>query len=117
LDEVVGLAGEKGALYWKAQGTLEQGWLFALTGKASDAVHKIISGLAEWQSTGSTLLMPFNLSCLARAYAELGKFDGAWRCIGEAMRGCGAIRESNKRPTIYSRRSTAGSPRASTRSI
>jgi hypothetical protein len=24
-------------------------------------------------------------SCLARAYAELGKFDDAWRCIGEAM--------------------------------
>jgi predicted ATPase len=85
LDEVIGLAGEKAALYWKAQGMLEQGWLFALTGKASDAVHKITSGLAEWRSTGSTLLMPFNLSCLARAYAELGKFDDAWRCIGEAM--------------------------------
>jgi predicted ATPase len=85
LDEVIGLAGEKGALYWKAQGMLEQGWLFALTGKASDAVHKITSGLTEWRSTGSTLLMPFNLSCLARAYAELGKFDDAWRCIGEAM--------------------------------
>jgi predicted ATPase len=85
LDEIIGLAGEKGALYWKAQGMLEQGWLFALTGKASDAVHKITSGLAEWRSTGSTLLMPFNLSCLARAYAELGKFDDAWRCIGEAM--------------------------------
>lgn len=64
---------------------LEQGWLFALTGKASDAVHKITSGLTEWRSTGSTLLMPFNLSCLARAYAELGKFDDAWQCIGEAM--------------------------------
>ncbi|SHN78093.1 AAA family ATPase [Bradyrhizobium erythrophlei] len=85
LDEVIGLAGEKGALYWKAQGMLEQGWLSALTGKASDAVHKITSGLTEWRSTGSTLLMPFNLSCLARAYAELGKFDDAWRCIGEAM--------------------------------
>jgi class 3 adenylate cyclase/predicted ATPase len=84
LDEVVGLAGEKGALYWKAQGMLEQGWLFALTGKASDAVDRIIAGLTEWRSTGSTLLMPFNLSCLARAYAELGKFDDAWRCIGEA---------------------------------
>jgi class 3 adenylate cyclase/predicted ATPase len=85
LDEVIGLADEKGALYWKAQGMLEQGWLFALTGKASDAVHKITSSLAEWRSTGSTLLMPFNLSCLARAYAELGKFDDAWRRIGEAM--------------------------------
>ena len=28
--------------------------------------------------------MPFYLSCLARAHADLGKFDDAWRCIGEA---------------------------------
>ena len=24
-------------------------------------------------------------SCLAEAYAELGQFDDAWRCIGEAL--------------------------------
>ena len=29
--------------------------------------------------------MPFYLSFLARAHAELGKFDDAWRCISEAM--------------------------------
>ena len=29
--------------------------------------------------------MPLHLSYLARAYAELGQFDDAWRCIGEAM--------------------------------
>ena len=29
--------------------------------------------------------MPLWLSYLARAYAELGEFDDAWRCIGEAM--------------------------------
>ena len=29
--------------------------------------------------------MPFYLSYLARAHAELGQFDDAWRCIGEAM--------------------------------
>ena len=29
--------------------------------------------------------MPLYLSYLARAYAELGQFDDAWRCIGEAM--------------------------------
>ena len=28
--------------------------------------------------------MPLYLSYLARAYAELGQFDDAWRCIGEA---------------------------------
>ena len=31
------------------------------------------------------MFVPFYLSYLARAYAELGQFDDAWRCIGEAM--------------------------------
>jgi predicted ATPase len=29
--------------------------------------------------------LSFYLSYLARAYAELGQFDDAWRCISEAM--------------------------------
>ena len=29
--------------------------------------------------------MPLWLSYLARAHADLGQFDDAWRCIGEAM--------------------------------
>ena len=31
------------------------------------------------------LSMPSVLSNLASAYAALGKFDDAWRCVGEAM--------------------------------
>ena len=45
----------------------------------------ITSGLTAYRSTGATLCLPFYLSYLARAYAELGQFDDAWRCIGEAM--------------------------------
>ena len=29
--------------------------------------------------------MPFHLSHLARAHAKLGRFDDAWRCLGEAL--------------------------------
>ena len=64
---------------------LMQGCVFALTGKASDAVHMITSGITAFRSTGATMWMPLYLSYLARAYAELGQFDDAWRCIGEAM--------------------------------
>ena len=84
-DELAALADEKGALFWKAWGMMTQGCVFALTGKASDAVHKITSGITAVRSTGGTLWMPLRLSHLARAYAELGQFDDAWRCIGEAM--------------------------------
>ena len=84
-DEVVALADEKGALFWKALGMLNQGCVLALTGKASDAVQMITSGITAFRSTGATVVVPLYLSYLARAYAELGQFDDAWRCIGEAM--------------------------------
>jgi predicted ATPase len=64
---------------------LHQGGVLALTGKASEAVHTITSAITAWRSTGSTAFMPLYLSYLASAHAELGQFDNAWRCIGEAM--------------------------------
>jgi class 3 adenylate cyclase/predicted ATPase len=83
-DEVVALADEKGTLMWKALAMMNQGWLFALTGKASEAVHMIASGITALRSTGTTLWVPLLISYLARSHAELGQFDDAWRCIGEA---------------------------------
>jgi class 3 adenylate cyclase/predicted ATPase len=84
-DELAALTNEKGSWFWKALGMSLQGCLFALTGKASDAVQGITSGIAALRSTGSTLWMPLHSSYFARAYAELGQFDTAWRRIGEAM--------------------------------
>ena len=43
------------------------------------------SGITAWRSTGAKGWVPFWLSHLTKGYAELGKFDDAWRCIGEAM--------------------------------
>jgi predicted ATPase len=84
-DEVMPLADEKGALLWKAFGMLTRGCILAVTGKASDAVQSIIAGITAWQSTGASIHMPVWLSYLARANAEAGQFDDAWRCIGEAI--------------------------------
>jgi predicted ATPase len=64
---------------------MHEGCALALTSKASDAVHMITSGINAWRSTRATLHESLFLSHLARAYAELGQFDHAWRCIGEAM--------------------------------
>ena len=81
LDELIALADERG----KALGTAMRGWLFALTGKASDAVRAITSGMTSLRSTGATLYEPRHLRYLAMAYAELGQFDDAWRCIDDAI--------------------------------
>jgi predicted ATPase len=56
-----------------------------MIGKASDAVRAITLGISTYRSTGSTLYMPWYSSILARAYAELGQVDDAWRCVAEAM--------------------------------
>jgi predicted ATPase len=93
-DEVMTLAEEKGASMWKAAATAYQGLIFALTGKASDAVQKITGGISAFRSTGATVAGPLWLSHLATAYAELGQFDDAWRCVGDAMT---AVETTNER--------------------
>ena len=57
---------------------------FCAAGKAAHAVHNITSGLSAWQSTGARVWIPFYLSLVTEAYAAIGQFDDAWRCIGEA---------------------------------
>jgi predicted ATPase len=84
VDELHALADERDALLWKALATAMQGCLFALTGKSSDAVRTITSGITALGSTGTTLYVPLCLSNLTRAYADLGQFDEAWRCMDEA---------------------------------
>ena len=71
--------------FWKAPGTALRGGLFALTGKASDAVRAITSGITSLRSTGATLYEPWHLWHLAMAYAELGQPDDARRCIDDAI--------------------------------
>ncbi|HLZ03769.1 MAG TPA: adenylate/guanylate cyclase domain-containing protein [Bradyrhizobium sp.] len=85
IEEVEALADEKGSQFWKAIGMANQGCALALTGQTSRAVKMITSGLAAFRSTGSTLFTPWYLSNLAKAHAELGQFDDAWRCLDEAL--------------------------------
>jgi predicted ATPase len=84
-DELVALAAEKGTPFWKTIGIMFRGCASALVGRAADAVQAITAGLFAYRSMGSTLLVPFYTSCLARAHANLGQFDDARRCIGEAL--------------------------------
>src|SRR4029077_10820527 len=71
-----------------------QGCVLALSGKASDAVHVIASGITALRSTGATLYLPQHLSYLASAYAEVSQFEEAWRCISEAMTAVETTKES-----------------------
>jgi class 3 adenylate cyclase/predicted ATPase len=85
-DEAIALAEAKGgAPFWKARAMIERGCLSAFTGQPAHAVQVITSEIGSYRSTGATLYMPWNLSSLASAHADLGQLDDAWRCVREAM--------------------------------
>jgi predicted ATPase len=84
-QELVALSEAKGAPFWKAFGMMSQGSVLALAGKASDATEMLVSGISAWRTTGAIVWLPLFLPRLARAHAELGQFEAAWRYIGEAM--------------------------------
>src|SRR5262249_38503834 len=48
--------------------------------------RRLTSGRTALRSTGATTYAPRFPTNLARAYADLGQLDDAWRCIGEATR-------------------------------
>jgi predicted ATPase len=92
-DELVALAGEKGAAWWKSMGLLQQCDVLASTGKASVTIQPITDGLTALRATGATTYSPWRLSHLARAYADLGLFDDAWRSVDEAMKAVEVTKE------------------------
>jgi predicted ATPase len=71
--------------YWNAFGLMNQGCAWVLMGAPSRAVELFVAGIAMFRATYSKLLLPFYFPHLARAYAELGQFEDAWRCIDDAM--------------------------------
>jgi predicted ATPase len=85
VDELIALADEKRAPYWKAFGTAARGWLFTETGKAAEAVQAITTGINSLRSTGAILYEPWHLWYLAMAYAELGRPDDARDRINDAI--------------------------------
>ena len=103
LNELGALADEKGASAFKTAVNTGRGRLLAFTGKPAEAVQVLTSGLADaaQRSTGKTFYLAFNLSCLARAYAELGQFDEAWRRIDEAKTAMDATGEKWCEAAVY----------------
>jgi class 3 adenylate cyclase/predicted ATPase len=94
LDEVVMLANEKSALFWKALGNALKGCAFVLSRKSSEAVHLISTAIAEWRSTGATISVPFLSVHLAKAFADLNQMDDALQCIDRAL---AAVERTNER--------------------
>ena len=98
-NQLISLGQEKGP-FWKTNAELARGCVLALRGKASDAVQTLTSAIAKFRATGGTWSVPFRLACLAKAHAELGQFQDAWRRLDEAMMMVDASKEVWSYPEI-----------------
>jgi class 3 adenylate cyclase/predicted ATPase len=93
-DELAAVADEKRAVYWKVAGTaVHRGTVLASSGRASEAVPLITSGVSAWRSIGVTVWISLHLAHLAKAYAELGRFEDAWHAVREAINACETTKE------------------------
>ena len=93
VEELIVLADEKGATYWKTVGMMGRGHIFTLTDRAWDAVNMITAGMSASRSTGSKLFVPAFLSHLAMAHADLGQAEEARLYIDEALSAVEATKE------------------------
>ena len=100
-DELVALAGEKGAVYWKATGTLVRGAVLALSRRGTEAVPVITSGVSAYRSIEVTVWIFLFLAYLAKVYAELGRFEDAWNAVQEAMNACEATKQRWYEADLY----------------
>ena len=93
-DELVALAEEKAAPAFRAHGMADQSCALAWRGEASKAVLLFERAIADDRALASTVEIPNLLSVLAKAHADLGQFDDARRCVGEAVT---ALRRTRRR--------------------
>ena len=84
-DELLVLAEDKDASFWRALAILMRGCLLTLNANNFDAIQTITQGIAALRSTGATSFVPLYLPFLAMAYTRLNQFDEAWRVIGKAI--------------------------------
>jgi predicted ATPase len=103
-DELILLGDEKGAPVWKAFGIILQGWLLLIE-KAPGAAKLIASGINAYRSTGARLNLPYLLSLLAKAHADICELDRAWQCLNEAF---ATAKNTNERLYDAEIRRTAG---------
>jgi predicted ATPase len=80
-----GSADDKSSVLWKAFGMVNQGCVAVLGGNGALGAQILGAMIPAWRSTGATVLVPLNLSFMARAHAQLGQFEEGWQRISEAL--------------------------------
>jgi class 3 adenylate cyclase/predicted ATPase len=84
-DEVNAVTVEQGLPFWRAIGTVYQGWVKAKDGYVTEAVSLLHGGSSAYRATGAEIWMPHHLALLARAHEIAGQVEEAVTLVDEAL--------------------------------
>jgi len=84
LDECIALADGK-VPFWQIFASAQRGCVLAQTGKAAEAIETISAATAGATRNRGNSLYVVSTFAFSFGLAEIGKFDDARRCLGEAM--------------------------------
>jgi DNA-binding winged helix-turn-helix (wHTH) protein/predicted ATPase len=84
-DEVNTVTIEQGLPFWRAIGTIYQGWVKAKSGDVPEAMSLLHGGSSAYRATGAEVWMPHHLALLAGAYEIAGQVEEAVTLLDEAL--------------------------------
>jgi len=84
-EQLAAVTTEQGFPYWRAMGTIYQGWVKVKNGDVIEGIAVIRGGLIAYRATGTVLLIAYYIDLLAKAYEIAGQTEEALTLLDEAL--------------------------------
>jgi predicted ATPase len=84
--QLIAVSTEQSFAYWRALGTIYDGWVKINSGNLAEGIFLLHSGSAAYCATGAVAWAPFHLGLLARAYEIGEQIDEAVTLLDDGLR-------------------------------
>jgi predicted ATPase len=84
-EAVIALCREQGFAYYRAWGTIIQGWGLTAMQQSEEGIAQMRRGIAAMQATGAQLRGPYYLALLAEACGQAGQVDAGLTMLAEGL--------------------------------
>jgi predicted ATPase/DNA-binding winged helix-turn-helix (wHTH) protein len=100
-EAAISLATEQGFPFWRAFGSILQGWALAHQGQTQEGLQQMQQGLTAWRATGAEQARSYFLALLAEAYGSMGQPEAGLTALAEALTLVGEAGERCFEPELY----------------
>ncbi|HMD63003.1 MAG TPA: AAA family ATPase, partial [Stellaceae bacterium] len=85
VDQLVAVTTEQGFPFWRAQGTINRGWVKVKNGDGIEGISLLRSGSTTYRATGAESLTPYFTALLAGACEIAGQIEEALGQLDDAL--------------------------------